>query len=256
MLMKRLISVLLLILSTSNFAQKKEEIITQISTIDALLTGIYDGQITIGDLKKYGDFGIGTFNNLDGEMVVCEGKVYKIISDGNILEVGDTNKTPFSTVSFFHRENQISLPADADFKSIGTLIDSIIPTKNIFYAIMIKGKFKALKARSVTSQVKPYQPLTEVVKKQAEFYFENITGTIIGFRCPSYVKGINVPGYHFHFLSDNRKSGGHVLSFEVDGGELYLDSYSNFKMLLPGDEYFYKADLGNDMKEQLNKVEK
>lgn len=254
--MKRFITFLFLLLSISVFAQKKDQTITQVSTIDALLTGIYDGQVAIGELKNYGNFGIGTFNTLDGEMVVSDGKFYKIRSNGKIIESSDTDRTPFSTVSFFNKENKISLSHTVDFKSIGNIIDSIIPTKNIFYGIMIKGKFKNLKARSVASQIKPYKPLVEVVKSQAEFNFENVDGIVIGFRSPAYVKGLNVPGYHLHFLSDDKKSGGHVLSFQIEDGELYINNYPNFRMLLPGDEFFYKANLGNDMKEQLNKVEK
>lgn len=254
--MMKFIFTIFLIISISISAQKKEDTITQISTIDALLTGIYDGEVSIGELKNAGNFGIGTFNQLDGEMIVSEGKFYRIRSDGNITEVADTVMTPFSTISYFTKNNKIILSENIDFKSVGSIIDSIIPTKNIFYGIMIKGKFLVVKARSVAIQKKPYKPLTEVVKTQAEFNLENVEGVLIGYRCPPYVKGINVQGYHLHFLSEDKKSGGHVLGFHMQNGELYINKYSDFRMLLPGDESFYKTDLSKDLEEHLNKVEK
>jgi acetolactate decarboxylase len=237
-------------------AQKLNRTVTQISTIDALLTGIFDGEVPIGKLKKYGNFGIGTFNNVDGEMVICDGKCYQIRSDGSVKESSDTTKTPFSTVAFFNGAKKISLDRKFDLKSFESIIDSIIPTKNVFYGIMIKGKFKTLKARSVVRQQKPFKPLTEVVKSQGVFNFENVDGKLIGFRCPSFVQGINVPGYHLHFLSNDKKAGGHVLNFEIENAELYIVKYSDFRMLLPGDKDFYNTDFSKDRKEQLIKVEK
>ena len=244
-----------LFLYSISTAQNKETI-TQVSTIDALLLGVYDGQTTIGELKTYGDFGIGTFNTLDGEMVVVDNKCYQIKSDGTINEAADTTKTPFSAVAFFNESNHIQLKEQTNFKTLENLIDSLIPTKNIFYGIKIKGKFKTLRARSVAKQSRPYRPLTEVVKSQSEFNFEDVEGVLVGFRCPPYVKGVNVPGYHLHFLNNDKKSGGHVLGFEIKEAELYLEEYSDFRMLLPDDKDFYNADLSHDQEQQLKKVEK
>ena len=92
------------------------------------------------------------------------------------------------------------------------------PPKTCFYAVMIQGEFSYVKTRSVPAQEKPYPPLAEVTKNQPTFEFTDVTGTMVGFRCPPYVTGINVPGYHLHFLTDDRTAGGHLLEFTVAPG--------------------------------------
>lgn len=254
--MKRLFFVISFLFLCSLSTAQNKETVTQVSTIDALLLGVYDGQVSVGELKKYGDFGIGTFNTLDGEMVVVDNKCYQIKSDGTINQAADTTKTPFCAVAFFDETKHLAVKENTNFKTLESLIDSLIPTKNIFYGIKIKGKFKTLRARSVAKQSKPYKLLTEVVKSQSEFRFEEVEGVLVGFRCPPYVKGVNVPGYHLHFLDKDKKSGGHVLGFEIKEAELYIDKYSDFNMMLPDDNDFYEADLSHDQEQQLKKVEK
>jgi acetolactate decarboxylase len=126
---------------------------------------------------------------------------------------------------------------------------------NIFYAVKLEGTFKMVKTRSVPRQSKPYKPLIEVAKKQPVFTFENVKGVMVGFRCPIFVKGINVPGYHLHFLTDDRKGGGHVLDFKTDDIELKICRVLNFRMLLPDNEAFFKTNLSIDREKELKKVE-
>jgi acetolactate decarboxylase len=99
--------------------------------------------------------------------------------------------------------------------------------------------------------------LTEVTKNQAVFEFHDIEGTIVGFRCPPYVSGINVPGYHLHFLTKDRAAGGHVLDFIVGDASMYIDDTSEFTMSLPGqDSDFYDPDLSQGSTDEIEKVEK
>lgn len=65
----------------------------QASTINALVEGINEGDTTVKELKKHGDFGIGTFDDLDGEMIELDGKFYQIKSDGHAYPVKDSMKT-------------------------------------------------------------------------------------------------------------------------------------------------------------------
>ena len=251
----RLLFVLILLFSLSSVLAQ-EDILTQVSTIDALLNGIYEGEITLNELKQYGDFGLGTFNYLDGEMVFLDGRFYQITSEG-IAKIPDSNtKTPFAAVTFFEADQELQLRSGMDYQTFIKEMDNIIPTLNIFYAIRIKGLFQAVKTRSVPKQEKPYQPLTDIVKTQPVFNFENLKGIIVGFRCPTYVKGINVPGYHLHFLTADGKAGGHVLDFTLQRASLEIDQTSEFFMILPHDKYFYNMDLSLDKEEDLKKVEK
>ena len=133
----------------------------------------------------------------------------------------------------------------------------MLPTPNIFYAIKIEGSFDYMKTRSVPRQEKPYPPLVEVTKNQPVFEFNDVEGTIVGFRCPAYVQEINVPGDHLHFVTDGRDGGGHVLEFKVEEATVSVDYTSAFLMILPGeDSDFYAIDLTQGGSEELEEAEK
>lgn len=215
-----------------SIASEKKEVLYQSSTINALLNGIYEGELTFKDLKKYGNFGIGTFNSLDGEMIGLNGKFYQIRADGVAYPVDDSVKTPFAVVTFFEPDKTFVLDKSLDFNQMNEYLDNLLPTKNIFYAIRINGIFKYIKTRSVHRQNKPYPPLSEALKNQPIFEFHNIKGTLIGFRFPEYMNGVNLPGYHFHFITEDRKAGGHLLECEIQSVLLEIDYTDEFYMTL------------------------
>ncbi len=242
--------------ATPETMNEYEETLTQISTIDAILNGIYDGVISYEDLKQYGDFGIGTFAGLDGEMLAFDGNFYQIKADGVAYEVSDKMTTPFAQLVFFDVDKTIPLGDDVSFENLDVYIDNTLPTENIFYAVKIEGTFDYIKTRSVPGQTKPYPPLVEVTAHQPEFEFHDIEGTIVGFRCPPYMDGVGVPGYHLHFLTDDRDAGGHVLEIDVREATAYIDYTSGFFMILPGEgSDFYDIDLTEDKSEELEKAE-
>lgn len=226
----------------------QENILTQISTIDALLSGIYDGNLTLRELKKYGDFGLGTFNNLDGEMFAIRGHFYQVTADGTVKTPSLETKTPFAAVTFFQKERVIKV-SNVDYQNFREIMDSKIPTQNIFFAVQIEGTFQKVKTRSVPKQQLPYQPLKNVAKTQPTFYFNNVEGTMVGFRCPYFIKGINIPGYHLHFLTKDKKAGGHVLNFTTQEITVALDYITEFSMILPKDKPFYQANLAKGRRE-------
>jgi len=235
----------------------QRETLVQISTIDALLNGVYDGVVTFGTLKEYGDFGIGTFEGLDGEMIGFGGNFYQIKADGKAYPVSDSVETPFASVTFFDADCEEPIPEGMDYSQLEEFLDGILPTSNIFYAIKIEGTFSYMKTRSVPGQKKPYPPLAEVTKNQPIFEFSDVVGTIVGFRCPEYVSGVNVPGYHLHFLTEGKDAGGHVLEFKTKEAVASVDYTSEFLMILPGEgSDFYTIDLTQDKQEELEEVEK
>jgi acetolactate decarboxylase len=219
------------------------------------MSGIYDGNCTLHELKSYGDFGIGTFNNLDGEMALLDGVCYKMQSNGNVIQPPDSEMVPFASVATFILNDSVSLN-NANLKSLISRLDTIIPTLNIFYAMRIDGMFRNVKVRSVPKQCPPYVPLIQVIEKQSVFDFTNIEGTLIVFRCPDYAKGVNVPGYHFHFISKDKQKGGHVLDFSLEHGTAKIEKLTELLMLLPSDKAFYNASLSADKEKELNKIEK
>jgi len=207
--------------------------LVQVSTIDALVQGIYDGGVTIGELRKSGDFGIGTLDDLDGEMLAMDGVFYQITSDGKVHIVPDKAETPFSAVSFFKSDLEIALNPAPSLAALQSLLDQKLPSANLFYAFRITGNFSSISLRSVPKQAPPYPALTEVVKHQARFDLKNCHGTLIGFRCPTFVKGVNVPGYHFHFIAADHSAGGHVLDGTLSAGVARVQLLQTVQIELP-----------------------
>ncbi len=216
--------------------------IYQISTIGALMQGRYEGALSCGELKKTGDFGIGTFDGLDGELIELDGKIFQVKTDGIAYPVSDNEKVPFAVNTFFHADKSFTLE-NIKFSDVQTQLDSFLSAKNSIYAIRINGQFSMVKTRSVPKQEKPYPPLTDAVKNQKVFELKNVRGTLVGFRFPAYFEGLNGAGYHFHFLTEDKKSGGHVLDFQADSLKIETGKNRSFFMQLPETAEFDKADL-------------
>jgi acetolactate decarboxylase len=235
----------------------KSDALTQISTIDALLNGVYDGVMSLGELKEYGDFGIGTFEGLDGEMVFYDGVFYQVKADGVAYVPADSVTAPFAAVTFFDTDKEVPLAAGTSYVTLQTFLDGILPTNNIFYAVEITGTFSYVQTRSVPAQQKPYPPLAAVTADQSVFEFTNVAGTIVGFISPPYVDGISVPGFHLHFLTADKQAGGHVLDLQISEATAAIDYISEFNLTLPGsDSDFYDLDLTPDLSDDLEQVEK
>ncbi len=255
--MKKAFFVTILLAFVCGCSTTPKNIVFQTSTIDALLAGVYDGNMSCGSLLKHGDFGIGTFDHLDGEMIVVDGEIYQVRSDGKVYMADLSLNTPFATVCNFDPDMAIDIKPGSDFKTVEALINTCAPNPNLFCAIKMAGHFKIMKTRSVPAQTKPYPPLSDVTKNQPEFEMADISGTIVGFRCPAFVKGINVPGYHLHFLSSDHTQGGHILSFETTSCSAQIDVLNNYFLTLPPDATaFAELDLSKDRSQELNSVEK
>jgi len=236
-------------------ASPPEDTVFQVSTINALLQGLYDGEMTCGELKKHGDLGIGTFDGLDGEMIMVDGSVLQVKADGKVLPAPDGEKTPFAAVTFFRSDQAQQVKEVADYSQLQRLLDGLIANRNMFYAIRIDGTFSYVKTRSVPEQAKPYPPLVEVTKNQPVFEMRNVRGTVAGFYCPPYVEGFNVPGYHLHFVTEDHQQGGHLLECSLQEGEIQMDETREFYLMLPAGSDFAMADLTTDRAEELNEVE-
>jgi acetolactate decarboxylase len=193
----------------------KTDELFQTSIIDVLLEGGYKGNLPIGTLGRRGNISVGTYDGLDGEMV-GDGKHYWINGEGKAIVVPDSFKTPFAVTTHFEADKTIPIREPLTLQQLQKLLDSHLPNKNIFYAFKITGTFEYLKTRSVPKQNEPYPKFSDVLKTQPTFEFRNVKGTMVGFWAPDYVKGINATGYHFHFITEDKKSGGHVLELKTD----------------------------------------
>ena len=235
----------------------KNDSIFQVSTINALIKGCYDSEITMAQLCQKGDTGIGTFNHLDGEMVMDQGKVYQVKSNGKVYPIHNTQqKTPFASVVHFKPDTTFNMTEEADLVQIKKEIKSRIKNPNALYAIRMQGQFEYVKTRSVPAQKKPYPPLTEDVKNQPIFEFENINGTIVGFLLPDYVQGLNVTSFHLHFLDSTKTKGGHLLNCKAKNIKISIDQKNNLTLTLPNSNDFASQKLNDVSLHQVESVEK
>lgn len=232
-----------------------KDAVYQFSTINSLMKGIYDADFNYAQIKEYGNFGIGTFNALDGEMVALNGKFYQVKADGKVYPVNDSMKSAFCIVKFFNADRKIEPGVNVDYTSIIEWLEEKTPSKNIFYAVKIEGSFKYVKARSVPKQEKPYKGLSEAAKEQSVFEFKNIDGTLLGFRFPGYMSEINMAGWHFHFISNDKTCGGHVLDCVLARGLIFIDQSNEFCLKLPDSRDFLKADFRKLDEAALKKAE-
>jgi acetolactate decarboxylase len=228
----------------------------QTSTIDALLEGKYDGDVSFADLGERGDFGLGTLDALDGEMIALDGDFYQVKADGRAYLVGKQVMTPFAVVTFFDPNLSRVLDTPMDFDAFGAYLDRLVGGETSCYAVRVDGLFDYVKTRSVPGQCKPYPPLAEVVKSQPTFELYDVRGSLLGFRFPHYAKGINVAGNHFHFITADRDAGGHVLEFRLARGELRVDHEADLRLELPPGVDLPVPEPVDSRREELDRIER
>jgi acetolactate decarboxylase len=213
--------------------ERDEHVLFQASTIGALLAGAYDGDLSFAELAARGDLGLGTLNRLDGEMIALDGRFYRADVEGVIHAVPPEAKTPFAVVTRFEPTVDVEIEGELTHEELLARLDELTPAGASSCAIRLDGHFELLRARSVPAQDPPYRPLTEVVADQHVFELTGIEGTMLGFRFPAYVEGIEVAGYHLHFISEDRRRGGHVLDSRPSGLRARLDPSNDLHVELP-----------------------
>ncbi|HEY6577001.1 MAG TPA: acetolactate decarboxylase [Mycobacterium sp.] len=228
----------------------------QTSTMGALLDGVYEGDVTTRELLRHGDFGLGTFNRLDGEMLVLGGVCYQLPGDGSATIAGPDELTPFAAVTWFHADHTIDLPAPCDRAALKALIDDSLETTNLMVAVRITGDFSMIRTRTVTEQHQPYRPFTEATRDQQELTFVDVTGTLAGFRMPEFEQGISVAGYHSHFIDSDHQHGGHALDYRLVRGIVEISVRSELHLSLQRTPQFLGAELNSaDVDAQIRQTE-
>ena len=235
------------------------DVLYQVALLQSLVQGYYDGIVTVGELKQHGDTGIGTFEGVNGEMIVLDGVVYQAVADGSIAIPADAETVPFSNVTFFDVDDTLTLSNLADMAALQETMNGVVKElgANCFYMVKIEGAFDSIKVRSEYKQEKPYRALdVALAEDQTEFDYEDIRGTIVGLFCPDYMGDLNSVGWHFHFISDDRTKGGHIVDLALKDGEVQWDKTPGLDMDLPNDERFIEYDFSTDQSEAVKKVEK
>lgn len=205
----------------------------QASTIAALLEGRYDGDVTFSTLATQGDTGLGTLNGLDGEMIAIDGEFFRADVAGQITPIPPEARTPFAVVVEFDPDRTVELSGPLGMDEALARLDAEGGDTEPVVAIRVDGTFERIRARSVPRQEEPYRPLAEVVEDQNVFTIGPCEGSLVGFRFPDWSEGIEVAGYHLHFIDQARERGGHVLDFVIASGVARLESSSDLNVELP-----------------------
>ena len=243
---------------TNAYAAEDRECVAQVALLQSLAQGYFGGTVTAGQLRTLGDTGIGTFEGLNGEMIVLDGTVYQALGSGKVVVTPDTEIIPFANVTFFDNDISIKLSNIADKAALEKILNQAVQKNgaNSFYMIKLHTVFPSILFRSEYGSKEPYPTLVEALKdNQTEFTEKNIKGTLVGLYCPGYMGELNSVGWHFHFISDDKKKGGHILELSIQDGTAYLDQTDRFTMILHDDKNFQKLNLTKDMSADIRSAE-
>ena len=244
--------------STAAFAENDRETINQVALLQSLALGYFDGSVTVKDWKTYGDTGIGTFEGLNGELIALDGVIYQ--GDQNCVAhvMKDTDKIPFSNITFFDKDFSVKLNNVSSKAALENKLNALVKKhgENSFYMIKIPAQYEEILIRSEAKQNEPYPTLVKALEAtQKEVTKKNIRGTIVGLYCPQFMSSLNSVGWHFHFISDDKKFAGHVLELNIESGEAQFDKTENFAMRLPSKKNFGKLNFNADLREDIRKAE-
>lgn len=239
-------------------ATSDRETITQVALLQSLLQGDYYGSVSIGDLKQRGDIGIGTFDRLNGELIMVDGVLYRAKGDGTVEVPDDSETIPFSNVTFFDADETQSVEGVGSFKELTAILGERVAElgPNSFWFARVDGTFPKMSVRSEYAQDEPYKPLVEVLETDQTFFdYEDVEGTVVALYCPDYMKELNNAGWHLHFVSKDGTMGGHVLDLAVGRADVAWDRTDRFDMLLPDEDFFSGIDFSKDRSEEVRKAE-
>ena len=238
----------------AEYLQVSHHTLYQVSTATALVEGVYQGAVRVGTLREHGDLGLGTFENLDGEMVVVDGRFFQVRSDGSVRECADDMLSPFAVVTRFVPDEAVTLRQCPDLSHLTAQFDGLRHSDNVFFALRVDGHFDYVHTRAMC-RTEEGVPLVQAAAIQPEFEFHDVPGTLVGFWTPEYAQTLNVPGYHLHFLSADRDRGGHLLQCRGSDLRLQIQREGDYRIALPETEDFLKADLRRDPAADLARAE-
>ena len=220
----------------------------------AFVNKVFDADLTVGELKKHGDVGLGSYDFLDGEMVMNDGVPYRIREDGTVSVAKDNDQVVYANAAFMDDDKHLVFNENIDYDTLRAKLNASLPSANLFYAFKIHGTFSHIKLGGLHKQEKPFKDgLDVLIPNRPVFEGDNITGTMIGFYCPQFIGNINVAGYHFHFIADDLKMGGHVMAFESAGAlDVSMDEMKEYHFVLPDNTDFRNVKLEKEFQYKKN----
>lgn len=231
----------------------------QVSTLQALALGYSRAVISVGELLQEGNTGLGTFEDVNGEMIVMDGRCFRADQDGQVTEITHETGVPFAAVAKLYGEQEFMLKDMPDITSVRQELTRKIEERfglNSMHVVRIDGVFEKVDARSEAPYRSHHISLKEILgKNQRAFLFEKVCGSLIGVYFPDYMDGINMPGWHLHFLSEDRTKGGHVFDVSIREGSVKVDKITRIEINLPKEAAFDTYSLKQDLQEEIKSVE-
>jgi len=228
--------------------------IYQVSTSGALVQGVYKGCVKVADIRRHGDFGLGTFDSLDGEGIMLDGRCWQARSDGTVIEAPDDAEAPFWAATFFAADITTTFEQVSSWEDLTQQLGALRRSDNLFCAIRVDGIFEQIQWR-VACRTEPGTDLVHATNNQAEFQRQNVKGSLVGFWTPEYARTINVPGFHLHLLSEDRCHGGHILDLKASNLKVSIHMDNHLHLALPETPDFLTADLKGDPAKALAQAE-
>lgn len=246
-----------ILFSFNSFAQLPHNNLFTVGVGAGLIGGLYDGNYPYRSLKQHGNFGLGAPDKLDGELVIFQGKIYQTQHTGKTFQVDDRQLTPFAMVNFFRPDKKITINSSINKEALLHVLDSLLTNMNGLYAIHISGKFSYIKTRAFPPvKAHDHTPLAAMLPLQQFFEFNNVQGDLIGYRLPSFMDNTNISGYHFHFLSDKKDAGGHIIDVKADNITIEIDVLDSYTVHVPPSSDFEKFDFKKNREEDIKSVER
>lgn len=230
--------------------------IFQVATLQSLILGYFKKVIDVEELLKHGNIGLGTFENVNGEMIVVDGHCYQAQNDGKVIEVDKSTGVPFAAVETLNCDRVFEIDKADSIEQLKIILNNKIDEDfglNSMHIAKIDAHFSVVHARSESQFVSQHIELKNVLSNtQKDFSFNNVDGTIVALYYPDYMDGINAPGWHFHFVSSDRTVGGHVFELSLINAKVSIDKISSIEIKLPSDPsfdtYSLKHASNNDIK--------
>ena len=239
--------------------QSNTGVMFQVASLQSLMQGYTRPVISVGELLQHGDTGLGTFENVNGEMITIDGHCFQADAKGNASEISLDAGVPFSSLSFLHPCREFEAGSFDDIEQLKTFLDVKIEEDfglNSMHVVRIDGHFPKICARSESGLRAQHVTLKEILAdNQTEFFFDDINGSLVCIYYPDYMDGINASGWHLHFISDDRKFGGHVFDLSMTKGKVYLKKINQIHIQFPTDAAFDTYSLKAVSNEDVKQVE-
>lgn len=237
----------------------KSNKIYQVSTLQALALGYTKSVITAQELLQNGDIGLGTFEAVDGEMIILDGVCYQAKQDGGVVRSEDSAGVPFAVAGSVNDGKRVKMEDMKDIEAIKselTLMIDLDFSLNSIHIARIDGFFDTIHARAGAPYRSQHVSLKNILSKtQKDFCFEKLYGTLVCVYFPDYMDGINAAGWHLHFISEDRKLGGHVFKAALSSGECVLQKIDKIEIQLPNDAAFDTYSLKSASNDEIKEVE-